>query len=489
MKLHIAMPMRKSNQSLRVPVLLSLTCAALALLSPFSARAGLSEPDAVVFGSIVLNGVPVTAASHAVVVEARRSIAGPVVASYEMGSSAQLGNQYVLRLPVEDASPLDNPSASLVGDKLLIVVRDASGDRDSSLITLSGRGVFVRVDFGDVDTDGDGMSDRFEKLYFGSITGGDPNLDSDGDGRPNLREFLQGTNPLVADGRHPADTDPADDRLTISEVTAYTTAWLTDTPWSIEPKDIPTAYATRAAALWKGGEVYVFTNTPPTNAPMWWANAPKAAGPGPASVSTHGGAQSVSLADLPAAGSFTRVMKLTFKPGFPLHVEVQVTPRAGVTAYAIEEHPPAGWLVRNVSGGGRFRSDKARVKWGLFYDDQPRIVSYDAVPLMDAGSTGSFDGLISFDGANAKLAGPSLVTSETAAVPITILNVAAAGERGLAFDVQGAPTASYNLEGSSDLTKWTPLQTFTTDASGRAHLAPTAAGLKYFFRITAGPAI
>ena len=70
----------------------------------------------------------------------------------------------------------------------------------------------------------------------------------------------------------------------------------------------------------------------------------------------------------------------------------------------------------------------------------------------------------------------------------TILNVAAAGERGLAFDVQGAPNVSYNLQGSSDLTKWTQLQAFTTDASGRAHLAPTAAGLNYFFRITAGPA-
>jgi len=53
---------------------------------------------------------------------------------------------------------------------------------------------------------------------------------------------------------------------------------------------------------------------------MWWVNVPKAAGPGPASVSTHGGAQSVSLADLPAAESSTRLVKLTFKPGFPLRV-------------------------------------------------------------------------------------------------------------------------------------------------------------------------
>ena len=475
MKPHLAMFMRNSTLPLRFPVLLPLACAAFAALLAPVVRAGLSEPDSVVFGSVVLNGVPVTAANHAVVIEARRSANGSVVASYEMGSDPQLGNQYALRLPIEHAAPINNPSASLSGDKLVIVVRDASGDRDNSTFTIGGRGVFTRLDFGDVDTDGDGMSDRFELQYFGSITGGNPNLDTDGDGRPNRREFLQHTNPLQVDGRHPADISTADDRLTISEVTAYTTAWLTDTAWTVEPFNIPAAYVTRAAALWKGGEQYIFTNTPPTTAPLWWVNAAKTA-----LSSTN--AQSVHASAEIDTESFSRVMDVTFKPGFPLHVEVRITPKAGTTAYAIEENPPAGWLVRNISDGGRFRSDTGRIKWGLFYDSQPRTLSYDAVPLMSASSVGHFDGLASLDGSDTKLAGAALALAEGTDMTVKISNVSTTGRK-LSFDVQGIPGVEYLLEGSTNLADWSTYQTFTTDSKGRLHLTSETPEPSCFFRV------
>ncbi|MCX8091115.1 MAG: thrombospondin type 3 repeat-containing protein [Verrucomicrobiae bacterium] len=47
------------------------------------------------------------------------------------------------------------------------------------------------------DTDGDGLADAWERLYFGDlapIAGADP----DGDGMNNLQEYLAGTNPLDA---------------------------------------------------------------------------------------------------------------------------------------------------------------------------------------------------------------------------------------------------------------------------------------------------
>jgi hypothetical protein len=391
-----------------------------------------------------------------------------------MGSDPQLGNQYSLRLPIEHAAPLANPSASLNGDKLLIVVRDASGDRDSSSFTINGRGVFTRLDFGDVDTDGDGMSDRFELQYFGSTTGGNPNLDSDGDGRPNLREFLQHTNPLQADGRHPADISTADDRLTISEVTAYTTAWLTDTAWSVEPASIPASYVTRAAALWKGGETYIFTNVPATTAPLWWVNAPKSS-----SAVTNGQVHAAAVVD---SESYSRVMDVTFKPGFPLHVEVHITPKAGTTAYAVEENPPAGWLVRNISDGGRFRSEKGRIKWGLFYDSEPRTLSYDAVPLMSASAVGHFDGLASLDGFDSKLAGSALALAEGTDMTVKISNPSTSG-RVLAFDVKGIPGMEYRVEGSTNLTDWTTYQIFTTDSLGRLRVSSETPEPSCFFRV------
>jgi hypothetical protein len=46
-----------------------------------------------------------------------------------------------------------------------------------------------------LDSDGNGLPDAWELLYFGQI-GADPNADSDGDGLTNLQEYEQGRNPV-----------------------------------------------------------------------------------------------------------------------------------------------------------------------------------------------------------------------------------------------------------------------------------------------------
>jgi hypothetical protein len=48
------------------------------------------------------------------------------------------------------------------------------------------------------DTDGDGLPDDFEQLYFGQPTAADPAADSDGDGATNAAEFRAGTSPIDA---------------------------------------------------------------------------------------------------------------------------------------------------------------------------------------------------------------------------------------------------------------------------------------------------
>ncbi len=49
-----------------------------------------------------------------------------------------------------------------------------------------------------VDSNGNGIPDAWEYLYFGGLLGaGGQNLDADGDGITNLQEYLDGTNPLV----------------------------------------------------------------------------------------------------------------------------------------------------------------------------------------------------------------------------------------------------------------------------------------------------
>ena len=68
-----------------------------------------------------------------------------------------------------------------------------------------GLALLIEAPTGFVDSDGDGMSDDFELANFGSITGGDPAADPDGDGQNNLAEFIALT-----------DTNDASSRLKVS---------------------------------------------------------------------------------------------------------------------------------------------------------------------------------------------------------------------------------------------------------------------------------
>jgi hypothetical protein len=177
-----------------LPLLLAAVLALVAVPTP--AHTEISEPDNVLYGTIVIGDIPVTAERTDVVIEARRSPTGPAIASYRMGTLPGLGSFYRLSIPVEAFGPAAHTNASLAGDTLYIVLRDASGVQGQAAYIIPERGAAHRVNFGLAvpDSDGNGLPDVWEIARLGG-TGQDPAADGDADGQSNLKEWIAGTDP------------------------------------------------------------------------------------------------------------------------------------------------------------------------------------------------------------------------------------------------------------------------------------------------------
>lgn len=444
----------------------SFLCALVSFCAT-AAVAGLPEPDAVFYGTVAISNRLVTAARTDVTVEVRQSPNGPAVSAYRMGTSPGAGNRYVVRARVESAAPVDDPAATPVGATVYLVLKEGTAVRDQRTHTITSRGQFVSLDFGAPDSDGDGLSDAFEQLYFGSATGGNPDADPDGDGLSNRNEYLLGSDPLVADSKHPADNAPADGVLTADEAAAYASAWKSGESWPIDPARIPVQFVARASALAAGG-AYVLTNAPGLTSPLWWINAPP-----PAPV-TNG----------PDARTLTRAVPSNYALYVPFTVYLNVTPGPGTRAVAIEETPPPGWIVRFITDGGRYSLADKKLRWGPFTDGLPKTLAYELTPLT-TNAAAVFTGLGSFDGTNVTVLGTSNSFPAGTSAPPSLLNpnfnpVTLV----MSFDLQGDPNRTYQIEMSDDLVQWVLAgQSPTLGPSGQQRLNITLPpGNKRFFR-------
>lgn len=167
---------------------------ALAAASRLTCHAGISEPDNIIYGTILLGTNALTAHSTNVFVEARQTTNGPAIASYQMGSLPTAGNYYSLRVSLEDSPPA-NPVASQTGNILYVTVRDQTGVRTQQVYTVADRGHATRMDFGNPqpDGDGDGLPDAWELLYYGSLGVGANFVAANG--QTALANYIAGTDP------------------------------------------------------------------------------------------------------------------------------------------------------------------------------------------------------------------------------------------------------------------------------------------------------
>jgi len=104
--------------------------------------------------------------------------------------------------------------------------------------------------------------------------------------------------------------------------------------------------------------------------------------------------------------------QLPYQEGTTVRLVAQ--PSSSVAAYAVQDQPPAGWVINNISHGGVFDRVSGKVKFGPFFDAEPRTLSYDALPPIWGvhGVLGvfSFCGEASADGVNTPITGDQYLT-------------------------------------------------------------------------------
>jgi len=116
---------------------------------------------------------------------------------------------------------------------------------------------------------------------------------------------------------------------------------------------------------------------------------------------------------VPAAPTtISKFSAATYAPNTALTVTLTAVPASGTSVYAVEDAPPTGWVVSNISDNGAFDSTTGKVKWGPFFDNTTRNLTYTVTP--PAGATGSqtFAGVGSFDGTNVDIVGDRTINTQ-----------------------------------------------------------------------------
>jgi hypothetical protein len=110
-----------------------------------------------------------------------------------------------------------------------------------------------------------------------------------------------------------------------------------------------------------------------------------------------------------ATSKSTRTLPPYYTPSLPLTVAIAINPGAVTQTYSAEDSPPNGWTVSNINENGQWDDVNKKVKWGVFFDNSPRTLTYEVTP--PGGETGvkSFSGKASFDGVNEVIGGDSRI--------------------------------------------------------------------------------
>jgi hypothetical protein len=130
--------------TMKAPILI------LAFLGGFVLNSGatVSGPDNIVYGTITLGGVAVTAADTNILVAARLQPNGPPIATYSMGWLPTVGNFYSLRISVETVGSVLAPNAVLSNQVIYLDVDNGTNILTQTSFTVGPPGQITLLNFG-----------------------------------------------------------------------------------------------------------------------------------------------------------------------------------------------------------------------------------------------------------------------------------------------------------------------------------------------------
>ena len=236
---------------------------------------------------------------------------------------------------------------------------------------------------------------------------------------------IQGDSKLGRGFYHPADNLPRDGRISISEITKYAAAWKKGQGWSEGPTPIPVGYVTRAGALWKQGELYLF-DPEMGLAPRWWL--------------TPSGAVKRNAVSPNLAPRVRRSMET--RPDGTSRVKISMEPGQGAAVQALEERLPADSQLITKDSEAEFVGGVLR--WGPYFDDQSRVLEYE---FKTGGTQETATGVAAVDGWLLQV-----VPQDAVSAPAPRLKL-----DGSILWLEGSGANPHRLQQSQDLNRWQTL--------------------------------
>ena len=105
------------------------------------------------------------------------------------------------------------------------------------------------------------------------------------------------------------------------------------------------------------------------------------------------------------ASQVLRVLPPTASAAEPFTVTNIVMAAEEVLVYAVEEEVPAGWSVSQISFGGQVDLASGKIKWGPFFDNQSRALTYRLIAPLGVKGVQTIAGTASFNGERIQIAG------------------------------------------------------------------------------------